>query len=427
MLKIQTLPYVVVSHICSFLQWQEKLCALQAIPEWEFHIHNCEAWKYLAYREVAHRAQQERDELSGCLDKYGRYITGIHLSFRYALGRKGTTILKNIASHCSQLKSLEVVGTIWDHPAGQWFINVLNSCPKIKDLSIVRPSLVWGTADGGKDSLIIPLVKNGHSHKVTQLVLGSDSLVDHEGPLNLLTQFTNLHNLRIRREELSEEILLNLSKKHLCTLSLFQDEEMALGENAVYTSETWNKVIEAKPQFRLSLILRNIIVLRSLFPATAPIRALVLVDLSASLTKGILDTITQHYHRSLEIFVYTKSCVIGCAEMEDRRLPIALTDLVQHCKNLHTLVYGFEISSTTTLLIAQRRKLENFAVLVDQMSLEYDWTTRPEWSPQFVSWLRSSGSTMDTLEREVSQLLGYEWKVITESNMWRVVEYFINI
>ena len=354
-------------------------------------------------------------------------MTGIHLSFRQALGRKGTNVLKLIASHCGHLKSLEVVGTIWDHPAGQWFINVLNSCAKIKDISIVRPSLVWGSADGGKDSLIIPLVKNGHADKVKQLILGSDSLVDHEGPLNLLTQFTTLRALRVRRNELTEDVLLHLTRNNLQSLSLFQDDEIPMGEHAVYTPDTWVSVLQSKPNFKLTLILRNVVVLRSLFPANAPIRALVLVDLSASLTKGILDTITQYYHNTLEIFVYTKSCVIGCAEMEDRRLPMALTDLVQHCQHLHTLVYGFEISSTTTLLIAQRRKLDNFAVLMDQISLEYDWTPRPEWTPQFVTWLRQSGSTMDALEREVSQLLGYEWKVITESNMAHFVGYFTNL
>lgn len=424
---IESLPAVVATHVLSYLQWNDKLNVGVAIPSWEDHLHSPLSWSSVIYKEVSFRALHERNHLSECFARYGQYVQYISITFCYALGRSGAQILKEIKQNCTNLLSLEFTGTIWDTHGGSLLCQILSCCSKLKDVSLVKPSLVWGAGETGKDSVLVPLVRGGHAVKVTKLILCSESLIDHDGPLDVLRHFTHLRTLRIRREELSEPLLLHLASHSLSELSIYQDEEMPLSGPVIYTADVWEKIHSQKPAFHVNLVLTNIVLLRSLFPAVVPIRALVLVDLSASLTKGILDTISNHYQHTLEVFVYSKSYVIGCANLEDRRLPIALLDLVHKCHKLHTLIYGFEISSTTALLLAHKRRLTHLVILLEEMSFEFDWCHQADWTPTFTEWLRSSGKSMVNMEREISKLLGYEWRVATEHSMFQNVNHFINI
>ncbi|ELT92154.1 hypothetical protein CAPTEDRAFT_215015 [Capitella teleta] len=424
---LETLPTVIMLQILSYLHWTDKLNLGEAIPSWEEALCSSIAWPHIDYREISLRCQKDRIVLYNCIEQYGAYIQSISISFRSALGIGGSQILKEIRCKCHNLSRLEFATTIWDPCGGVLFCQILSSCRQLKEVSLVKPSLVWGLGKVCKDSVLVPLIKDGHSSKITKLLLSSESLIDHEGTLDILKNFTRLRTLRVRREELSDDVLIHLARHSLANLSIFQDEEMPLSEPMVYTASVWEEVLNLQPAFHVNLVLRHIVLLRSLFPVMVPLRALVLVDLSASLTKGILDTISEHYHYTLEVFVYSKSYLVGSANLEDRRLPLALLDLACRCKKLHTLVYGFEISSTTALLLAHKRKLRHFSILLEELSFEFDWCHQPDWKPEYVEWLRQSGRSILTLEEEISKLLGYKWRVASDQSMFQDVSYFVNI
>lgn len=38
----------------------------------------------------------------------------------------------------------------------------------------------------------------------------------------------------------------------------------------------------------------------------------------------------------------------------------------------------------------------------------------PEWSEEFYSWLKMNSKSYKSVEKEVSQILGYRWKLLTD-------------
>lgn len=425
-MNISSLPSVACSNVLSHLSWEEKLHAVDVLPCWTEALCCSKAWPQLEYIELPSTKFLKRIDLCKCISAYGRYILRIRLCFHHHLEKRAAQIFREIAEHCWQLTHLEARKChVWSNRSEEAFCDILVRCPKLDFISLVKPTLVWTE---GEENILTRIVALGQAHKIKELILSNESLVDHEGSLDILGEFKGVMRLKTRREELSEETFLELAKYgHLGRLSIFQDEEIPLVKPPLFSQVTWQSVLQSLPSLRLTLILRNIIVLRSGFPQLAPLRALVLVDLASTLTKGIVNTITQHYHNTLEIFVYSKSCLLGCAAMDDRRLPLALMDLAENCSLLHTLVYGFQISSTSVLLIAQARRLQHFSVLVEELSFDYDWQPRASWSPDFVKWLKGAGSSLEVMEAEVSRLMGAEWRVDTERHMWHYVHYYCNL
>jgi len=46
--------------------------------------------------------------------------------------------------------------------------------------------------------------------------------------------------------------------------------------------------------------------------------------------------------------------------------------------------------------------------------LRRDWPRSPEWSDTFYSWLSAACRSYEATEREVSQILGYSWTMLTD-------------
>lgn len=45
-----------------------------------------------------------------------------------------------------------------------------------------------------------------------------------------------------------------------------------------------------------------------------------------------------------------------------------------------------------------------------------DWPQNPDWSEEFYEWLINSGKSYETMEDEVSQLLGYQWHMLSDTD-----------
>lgn len=43
-----------------------------------------------------------------------------------------------------------------------------------------------------------------------------------------------------------------------------------------------------------------------------------------------------------------------------------------------------------------------------------DWPKSPEWSEEFYSWLKFNSRSYDLVEKEVSQMFGYNWKFLSD-------------
>lgn len=73
------------------------------------------------------------------------------------------------------------------------------------------------------------------------------------------------------------------------------------------------------------------------------------------------------------------------------------------------------ISTATVLLMAHTaRNLHYLFIRRNGVILRCDWSRNPDWSYEFYQWLRSASKSYDATEREVSQILGYTWFMLSD-------------
>ncbi len=422
------LPSIVVSYILSHLSWTDKLNAVRAIPAWKEHLYTMDAWPLVDYCEHNIGFLTERLKLLDCIVNYGRYLKKMKMNFHPALDDSVVELLKAMTDHCCNLTHLHLWNGAWMLQSTQQFISFLDKCQSLCSLSIVKPDLKWNslTKTCKKDNILALLSLHGHAHKVRDLLLDEESLllpepgVRHSPISQLLQKYTSLKRLKIRRNELSESSLIHLASTSLEELTTYQTEELLFGESMAYQKQNWLEVCTHKPNFRFNLLLKDVVVLRTSFPQCAPLRVLVLIDLATSLTMGILETINECYAGTLEVFVYAAKDSVSC-EVEDKRLPSALVHLAKKCKHLNTLVYGFDISASTVLSIAQTTKLSCLGVDESNLLFDQDWHVQSVLSPMYVQWLQCAGSSLYNLEVEVSAIYGYTWTASSPQHMRHLI------
>lgn len=73
------------------------------------------------------------------------------------------------------------------------------------------------------------------------------------------------------------------------------------------------------------------------------------------------------------------------------------------------------ISTSTVLLIASTAKnLKHFLVRKNAVIIKSDWPKSHEWSDEFYSWLKTASRKYKYVEKEVSAILGYRWKMLSD-------------
>lgn len=420
-IHVTEIPTVVVTQVLSYLNWEDKLNTIKAIPQWRLCLNSSTAWPLVVYGQEAQEniyfLGEKRTKFLYCMKQFGKYIKSMHISFGYRIGQKGLRILHAILEFCSDLKVFHVKqdmprtvddGMIWRKTVVSAVCDIIQSSPSLRSVGIIQPFIYW--TDSLENNIVLTLVKRKLADKVTHLELSPESLWEHEGLLEILSNFTGLTKLTIRREIINNGLLLNLVRCGLQELTLYQEEEIPLAQQGDLKTDFWTEVLKICSHFKLDLIFRYILVIKDSFPARMPLRSLILDDLVNIVTRGVVDHITDNYKDTLQHFTYANSFLENM-ETGDRRLPSALVDMVGKCSQLHTLQYGFPLSSTAVLLIAKSRKLKKLSIPLIEVSYEYDWPRDSGFSDDEIKYLKNHGRCEYTLEREVSRLLGFDWKL----------------
>lgn len=72
--------------------------------------------------------------------------------------------------------------------------------------------------------------------------------------------------------------------------------------------------------------------------------------------------------------------------------------------------------STATILLMVRiaMNLKNLHVRRNAVMKKCDWPQSPEWSDDFYKWLKLNSKSYDFVEREVSDILGIKWHMLSD-------------
>ena len=427
--RVEDLPSIVVSEILAYLDWSEKHTAICALPSWKPHLQASSAWPSVVYgnesEENVYFVREKRANFLVLLKKFGKYMKAIELCFGFPLVRSGQQILRAIAEHCAILKSFRfspnenhecrnVYDMVLTKSDIAETISVLHSCKHLQTVGLISPCIVWTNPVQVETNMLLEISEAGVAHKITELHLTSSSVIDHEDYLTDVQRFTKLQKLTVRREKMNNNILLKLVENGLQEICFFQDEELALGDARQMDEKFWVKVLKVNPHFKVDLILQYILVIKDSFVPHMPLRSLLLDDLVNIVTKGVIDHLVSHYKNTLESFTYT-NFYLENFESGDSRLPAALVSMVTNCKNIHTIRYGFPLSSTTILLLVKTRKLHQLMIPSAEVSYEFDWSIQEEWDHDLVQWLKQNYRSVKLLEDAVSDQLGFKWTLQDES------------
>lgn len=259
-IHVEEFPSIIATQILSYLSWNEKLNATRAVCLWKPHLLTPAAWPTVRYcsevEENVYFVKEKRANFLICIKKYGKYMRHIDLAFGYKTGRTGLQILNAIANNCPNLKRFRFVpqenpgaDSLAETPLTRSDVvavcTILGNCKHLNSASIISPIIIWSNSPGS--NLLLELCNANVASKVTELELISGSLLDHEGYLKLLQNFTSLKKLMVRREKINNEILLHLVRNGLEEITLYQDEELALVDAQQLEEAFWNAVRRLNP------------------------------------------------------------------------------------------------------------------------------------------------------------------------------------
>lgn len=79
------------------------------------------------------------------------------------------------------------------------------------------------------------------------------------------------------------------------------------------------------------------------------------------------------------------------------------------------------IATSTLIMIAKAAiNLRHFHVLKSSVIVEFKWPKNPDWSDDFFMWLQMTSRTIDSTEKEISQILGYKWYLLNDEQFDKI-------
>ncbi|KAK6640064.1 hypothetical protein RUM43_008341 [Polyplax serrata] len=147
----------------------------------------------------------------------------------------------------------------------------------------------------------------------------------------------------------------------------------------------------------------------------APVKSLIFNSPTEMVQTNVILLAIENYSIYLETFVHQGMPRFVRSKSFHDRADSALMLLCNQCSNLRTIVIRERISTATILLIASTAKnLEQFFVRKNAVIVKTDWPKSPEWSEEFFTWLKIASRKYEAVEKEVSQILGYRWSMLTD-------------
>lgn len=99
----------------------------------------------------------------------------------------------------------------------------------------------------------------------------------------------------------------------------------------------------------------------------------------------------------------------------DERIDSLTVLMGRTCPYLSVLVINEPISTCSTLLIAFTAKnLQRLYVRKSMVVISCDWPKNPDWEDEFYKWLKTSSNSLKETEKEIAQILGYNFVFLND-------------
>lgn len=326
-----------------------------------------------------------RNNMSGVLDKVHtlRFHFSCHLSQRseevvFGTGGQTLSMLKKVMGMLTELKTLELRDLLLEGKEGLQLLDevCVVCCETLRHL------------------VLINITKMSH----TML---------HPGA------FINLTSLVISPQNIGEDLLELLGNSKVRNMHIVQNKYTENGRSVHY--KCWKQCRASNPRLRVHLRTEGSSKKELYWQVRAPVKSIVYDSPYSRISTTQMMQVVEYYKSDLEVFAYKRLPRFYMPNSFHDRVDSSLLLMARQCPYLHTLVVRERISTATVLLLAHTAKnLYNFYVRRNAVILRADWPPHPDWSPEFYEWVRQNARSYDAVEREVSQILGRRWQMLTD-------------
>ena len=123
-------------------------------------------------------------------------------------------------------------------------------------------------------------------------------------------------------------------------------------------------------------------------------------------------TLTNFGHELLQDTIYNPALDVNDFQ---NRVDHLLVLMARNCINLTTLMIREPVSTCTLLILAKAAiNLRVFYVRKSSIIINCDWPKNQNWTDDFYEWLQIASKSHDTTEKEISQILGYKWTMLSD-------------
>ncbi|XP_032596900.1 uncharacterized protein LOC6568986 [Drosophila grimshawi] len=235
-------------------------------------------------------------------------------------------------------------------------------------------------------------------------------------PIMHVGLFLNLQVLTISPQNIDDDVISLLADTKLRHLHLLQNcytpNHLSISACGV---KAWRSLKATNPRLRVHLRVENLVDGEVVLQPEAPVHSITYWAPQARIRIDLLIRMLDHYKNTLAIYGHELLPRFSSPKSFDNRVDSLLLMMCRQCFNLDTLIIREKVSTSTLLLVARTAKnLQQLHVRRFAVILRCDWPRHSEWTDEFHLWLRRNSRSYEAVEREISQILGYKWHLLSD-------------
>lgn len=187
------------------------------------------------------------------------------------------------------------------------------------------------------------------------------------------------------------------------------------------SAKAWLQLRADNPHIKVHLRVESVKRCDIVLQPSAPVCSVTYRAAKSAITTDKIVAIVDMYKYTLTNFGHellpdtTHNLALNDVNDFQNRVDHLLVLMARNCTNLTTLMIRESVSTCTLLMLAKAAvNLRVFYVRKSSVLLKCDWPKNQNWTEEFYGWLQMAATSYETTELEISQILGYNWTMLSD-------------
>lgn len=185
------------------------------------------------------------------------------------------------------------------------------------------------------------------------------------------------------------------------------------------SAKAWLQLRGDNPKIKVHLRVESVKKCDIILQPNAPVysvtyrapKSIITTDKIVSIVDMYKYTLTKFGHELLQETIDSANDANDFQNRVDHLLVL----MARNCMNLTTLMIRESVSTCTLLMLAKAAvNLRVFYVRKSSIIIKCDWPRNQNWTEEFYGWLQMASKSLESTEKEISQMLGYNWTMLSD-------------